>query len=102
MKIKLLDFGFAKAYETNELNNLNEFVGTPYFIAPEILKKEKYGSKCDIWSLGVVTYSLISGKYPFELPERLQLFELIKKGHFEFSDPIWNQISEEAKSFISD
>lgn len=58
IQIKIIDFGFAKF---SEGKNLNEFLGTPYFLAPEIVNKEKYGTKCDIWSLGVVTYLLLTG-----------------------------------------
>ena len=102
IEVKLLDFGFAKSYENSELNSLNDFIGTPYFIAPEIINNEKYGAKCDIWSLGVVTYSLISGKYPFEAHDRKELFELIKQAKVTFSEPIWNSISKEAKDFIKE
>lgn len=81
---------------------MNDFVGTPYFIAPEILNSEKYGSKCDIWSLGVVTYSLLCGKYPFEGSDRNELYEKIKEGKVEFEGLEWAAISSSAKSFIKD
>lgn len=63
LELKLIDFGFANA---SVGNSLNDFVGTPYFIAPEIINREKYGSGVDIWSLGVMAYLLIDGDYPFE------------------------------------
>ena len=59
LDIKLIDFGFAKA--TLAKDDLTDFVGTPFYIAPEIINKKKYGSKCDIWSLGVMTYLLLCG-----------------------------------------
>ena len=62
LELKLIDFGFANI---NKSNTLTEFVGTPYYIAPEIINKEKYGSGCDIWSLGVMTYFLIENNYPY-------------------------------------
>jgi serine/threonine protein kinase len=56
--VKLIDFGFAK----NSINkNLDDVVGTPYFIAPEIINKQKYGTSVDIWSLGVLTYLICTG-----------------------------------------
>ena len=59
LEIKLIDFGFAKFFEVP--SSLNEFVGTPSFLAPEIVNKETYGTKCDLWSLGVMTYLLLCG-----------------------------------------
>ena len=63
LHIKVIDFGFAKQTSSNELE---EFLGTPYYIAPEITKHLTYGTKCDIWSLGVITYLLLTGEMPFE------------------------------------
>ncbi len=62
--IKLIDFGFAKMAKKGE--NLTEQLGTPYYIAPEIIANKKYDFKVDIWSLGVMTYELICGQYPFD------------------------------------
>jgi len=70
------------------------------FIAPEIISDKKYNSKTDIWSLGVVTYFLLSGSPPFDGDDRSQLFECIKSGKFEFSGKIWDFISEDWKDFI--
>mmetsp|Transcript_25839 Transcript_25839/g.25117 ORF Transcript_25839/g.25117 Transcript_25839/m.25117 type:complete len:195 (-) Transcript_25839:736-1320(-) len=74
-EIKLIDFGLAREYGTS---NLRTLAGTPYFIAPEVLKK-KYSKECDIWSLGVVLYQMMTGNYPFDVPNnnRSQLFNLI-------------------------
>lgn len=44
---------------------MNEFVGTPYYVAPEILYKVPYDEKCDIWSLGVCLFKMLTGCYPF-------------------------------------
>lgn len=66
MQLKLADFGFSKDFEEGWLKS---FCGTPLTMAPEVLKREKYNEKCDIWSLGVITYFLLYDKYPF-LPNR--------------------------------
>lgn len=57
---------------------LDDFVGTPYYMPPEIVNNEKYGSQCDIWSLGVLTYFIIEGQYPFTASKRKELFRKIK------------------------
>ena len=62
-EFKLIDFGTSVKIENYD-TVLTEPVGSPFFIAPEVLKK-KYGPKCDVWSCGVIAYIMISGKPPF-------------------------------------
>ena len=64
LNIKITDFGFAKFYDPRE-GGLNDSLGSPMYMAPEIIKNLPYGTKVDIWSLGVVAYILFSGKPPF-------------------------------------
>lgn len=61
-QIKIIDFGTSLYYTENE--KLTEKLGTPYYIAPEVLAKS-YDYKCDIWSCGVITYIVLSGIPPF-------------------------------------
>lgn len=63
MRVKLADFGFAKLAEYSQL--LESYCGTPITMAPEILKKGNYDSKCDIWSLGVMIFQMVFGNPPF-------------------------------------
>ena len=62
--MKVIDFGTAMPYDTTGKKLLTEKLGTPYYIAPEVLN-QKYNEKCDIWSIGVITYMLLSGRAPF-------------------------------------
>jgi calcium-dependent protein kinase len=55
---------------------MSTIAGTPYFIAPEVLKG-KYGKECDMWSLGVVLYVMMTGTYPFTGNNRNELFTSI-------------------------
>lgn len=61
--IKLIDFGISTKISKGEI--LSSRVGTPYYIAPEVLYK-KYNEKCDLWSIGVVIYMIFSGTPPFK------------------------------------
>ncbi len=63
-KLKIGDFGFAKNNQKLD-SMMSTIVGSPAYMAPQILKKEKYTYKCDICSLGVMTYEMLVGDLPF-------------------------------------
>jgi serine/threonine protein kinase len=65
--IKIIDFGTA--IEINEENGkIFKFAGTQAYVAPEVNSPEKgYDSKCDMWSIGVIAYTLLTGEHPFTL-----------------------------------
>jgi calcium-dependent protein kinase len=60
--LKVIDFGTSRIYDPNR--KMAQRLGTPYYIAPEVLDK-KYNEKCDVWSCGVILYILLSGIPPF-------------------------------------
>jgi calcium-dependent protein kinase len=62
--MKIIDFGDAIPFDTNGKRKITEVLGTPYYIAPEVLDRN-YNEKCDIWSIGVITFLLLSGRAPF-------------------------------------
>jgi calcium-dependent protein kinase len=97
-QIKIIDFGTSLVYD--ETKKLDEKLGTPYYIAPEVLAKS-YGSKCDIWSCGVITYITLSGIPPFNGASDQEIMKKVKSGKFSFADPVWAGVSAEAKDFIS-
>ena len=78
--IKLIDFGLSTISERKNADL--EMCGTPYYIAPEVLD-EHYGSKCDMWSLGVLLYQLLTGDMPFDGESREEVFLKIRIGEFE-------------------
>ena len=95
--LKVIDFGTAKFYE-NE--NENKLAGTPYYIAPEVLEKN-YNEKCDMWSLGVIMYLLLVGKFPFTGKSREEIFENIKENDYDKNILYDNKnISKEARELI--
>lgn len=100
--------GLSKHFVKGELQH--DQVGTPYSVAPEvILDKDTgdgYDMKCDVWSMGVLTYLLLSGFTPFggdcgETPaEMMQVRERILSGDVSFYDPCWTDVSDDAIDFI--
>ena len=74
--------------------------GTPYYIAPEVLKGS-YTTQCDNWSMGVVLFIMLSGKPPFGGKSNKEIIDNVLKGTYNFSNPVWDQISEDAKDLIS-
>lgn len=61
---------------------------------------KNYNSKCDIWSVGVITYILLSGTPPFNGQDDKEIMKKVREGKVYFDAPQWNTISSEAKSFI--
>ena len=78
---------------------MNTKVGTPYYVAPEVLNRE-YTKSCDIWSIGVITYILLCGYPPFYGDTDNQIFDSVRTGRFDFPSPDWDEISDSAKDFI--
>lgn len=99
--LKLTDFGFAKETTTT---NLQTPCYTPYYVAPEVLGPEKYDKSCDMWSLGVIMYILLCGFPPFYSNHGMAISpgmkRRIRNGQYEFPDPEWSQVSEDAKNLI--
>ncbi|CAI5740362.1 unnamed protein product [Peronospora destructor] len=98
--IKLADFGFAKTVTKNE-SELVTTCGTPGYVAPEILEGASYGKPVDIWSIGVITYILLAGYPPFHDDSQPVLFKKIRKGKYYYDSPYWDNVSTDAKEFIS-
>jgi len=97
--IKIIDFGLSR-HDDMTRGIMNTKVGTPYYVAPEVLNRE-YTKSCDIWSIGVITYILLCGYPPFYGDTDTQIFESVRVGRFDFPSPEWDKISETAKGFIS-
>ena len=73
MDIKIADFGFAAHF--SEENLLTQELGSAMYMSPEIIKHQKYNSKVDIWSTGIMAHFLLIGEFPFAGLSRDQLFQ---------------------------
>ena len=96
-EIKIIDFGLSRKYSKDI--KLHSVLGTPYYVAPEVLKGN-YDQKCDIWSIGAMTYLLLCGKPPFNGNSDQEIFDKILYSEVKFDLPLWNNVSNNAKSFV--
>ena len=96
-EIKLIDFGSAKQFEPH--TKMNKFIGTSYYIAPEVLK-ENYDEKCDIWSCGVILYILLCGYPPFNGNSNVDIYHNIQNNPPYFNGEEWKDITKEAIDLI--
>uniref|UniRef100_A0A8C8JEK8 Ribosomal protein S6 kinase n=2 Tax=Oncorhynchus tshawytscha TaxID=74940 RepID=A0A8C8JEK8_ONCTS len=101
--IRICDFGFAK-----QLRADNGLLMTPCytanFVAPEVLKRQGYDEGCDVWSLGVLLYTMLAGFTPFangpeDTPD--EILSRIGSGHFTLTGGNWDAVSEAAKDLVS-
>ena len=74
-EIKLIDFGLSRKYSKDE--KMHTILGTPYYVAPEVLKGN-YDEKCDIWSIGAMTYLMLCGDPPFTGDSNNEIFKNLK------------------------
>lgn len=96
---KLADFGLSNFLDST--TGLRSRVGTPYFCAREVATAETYGSKADLWSVGVVVYEMLSGCKPFEGTGANSVLHAIRDGRYSFPPSHWSTISTDARDFIS-
>jgi len=99
-EIKIADFGLSKSFGGGPETRLETSCGTPDYVAPEVLRGEVYDHSVDLWSVGVITYILLCGFPPFWGESQGELFDKILSVSFDFPDPEWKDVSEEAKDFI--
>jgi calcium-dependent protein kinase len=87
LNVKLMDFGNSRKMGNNE--GLSGVYGTAYYVAPEVLSGN-YDEKCDIWSVGVILYMLLSGNPPFDGRSDLRILDSVKKGEYQITGGVWD------------
>lgn len=110
-ELKLADFNLSKKISLDDVHFslLETECGTPNYVAPEVLQHKAYDYKCDIWSLGVIAFLLLSGGYLPFFPDneraydaKLQLLNKVRKGSWTFyPEEEWLKISEEGKDLVA-
>lgn len=99
LNVKLADFGFSNFVGEGE-PTLSSFVGTPYYIAPEMLRGSNHGRPVDIWASGVVLYILLSGKFPFGGKNESEYYQRVLSKEAYFPSDEWDNVSEDAKDLV--
>ncbi|RUS90387.1 hypothetical protein EGW08_001882, partial [Elysia chlorotica] len=96
--IKIIDFGLAQRLE--EGRQVKVLFGTAEFCAPEIVNYEPVSFSTDMWSVGVLSYVLLSGYSPFAGDDNHQTFQFVNLADYDFDDEAWERVSADAKDFI--
>lgn len=95
--LKAIDFGLSVFFKPGEI--FNDVVGSPYYVAPEVLRK-RYGPEADVWSAGVIVYILLCGVPPFWAEKEHDIFEEVLHGDLDFTSDPWPNISASAKDLV--
>ncbi|KAK0637277.1 hypothetical protein B0T17DRAFT_486037 [Bombardia bombarda] len=96
--LKLADFGFARVLPSTSL--AETLCGSPLYMAPEILRYERYDAKADLWSVGTVLFEMATGKPPFKANNHVELLRRIEAAEDQIRFPRESNVSADTKSLI--
>jgi calcium-dependent protein kinase len=96
--LKLIDFGFSR--DINDAGGMTALLGTCYYVAPEVVNGPQYDFRCDLWSLGIITYMLLTGQPPYWGLTPEEVLQKIKTDAPDTDSPGWVNASPEAKDFV--
>jgi len=97
-QVKIIDFGLAAIHGPND-PPMTAFAGSAFTVAPEVIKRS-YGKECDMWSVGIIAYFLLTLRMPFNAKSDKEIFQKIINGEYRY--PAWTEtgLSKDAKDFI--
>uniref|UniRef100_A0A5B6ZFU8 Protein kinase domain-containing protein n=1 Tax=Davidia involucrata TaxID=16924 RepID=A0A5B6ZFU8_DAVIN len=97
-RLKLADFGSAECFREGEL--MSGIVGTPYYVAPEVVAGREYNEKVDVWSAGVILYIMLAGIPPFYGDSATEIFEAVLRANLRFPPRVFHSVSPVAKDLL--
>ncbi|KAI8094931.1 kinase-like domain-containing protein [Gilbertella persicaria] len=97
--LMITDFGLSKILKGHD-DILTTACGTPGYVAPEVLLQTGHNKPVDLWSVGVMLFTLLSGYTPFWGEDQASLFQSIMSGEYEYDEEYWSDISQSAKNLI--
>jgi len=99
-QLKLIDFGLSNRHQSGGIRRMNTLVGTPYYMAPEVINRNvKYGNECDVWSLGVILFMMLTGTPPFNGYDSLHIMESVRNNDIQYEDRRWDTMPD-AKELV--
>jgi len=99
-EIKIADFGFSKKLKSKDQIN-RTICGTPLYMAPQVVQKQMYSYKADIWSIGVILFELLKGVTPFHSKNREEFEGKVKASDYGFSEAVKGKLTLETVLFLS-
>lgn len=100
-RVRLADFGYVNFLDNTHHVCLRSLLGTPVYIAPEIIERQPYGASVDIYATGVMLYRMISGHYPYDGREDDdKTLQMAVEGRLRFTDGAWRKVSRKCRSFV--
>ncbi|KAJ6853894.1 phosphoenolpyruvate carboxylase kinase 1 [Iris pallida] len=97
-RLRLADFGSAEFF--GDGGRMEGVVGTPYYVAPEVVAGREYDEKVDVWSAGVVLYAMLSGTVPFYGDSAAEVFDKVLRGNLRFPSALFREVSPAAKDLL--
>lgn len=95
LECKLTDFGFASVLDENHM--FKDCLGSPNYMAPELILRRPYSEKVDVWACGCVLYSMLCGMMAFDGDTKKELHQSICRETPEMKSAIWRRISKKCK-----
>jgi serine/threonine protein kinase len=103
VRVKLADFGLANFVGVRTVSKvaLQSQVGSPHYVAPEVLREEPYGPVVDAWAVGIILHIMLTRRYPFAGETIQETLELVCRGRFSLQGSEWDRVSDDGKNLLS-